>query len=563
MIQTVTWKSKKELPCDRCPPVAAILCVNSALIAQKSCPIDPLAEPEITAETDYPWQTILGVVVSVTTMGEGCHKWFLFTATYDDSQLLPGTTLDPKDIHGVICDDVCLTAWVREQVGYDVKLELDEDDPNTLILTNQHGCKFSFTPGSPADNACALQTQEDHGFTLPAYGVLPIRYDDELPGYVLAQADSSEDAADLLVIGVPSSDTFLLAEHDGLIEVPSHGLTVGNWYVVDPDVAGNLISQDELEEDDLLQRALFVVSPSCLYLSLEAAETSGGGGGGDLTIVDNEDGTFDFFQDGVFISSIDACLYCSGGGGPLAPIVLTEAFDNGGVCGVTAAWVVDSFDASLYAAYTPPQSHYSTVVGPSGNMICARNNPSYANGAPYQLYSNHLQAGLPLGCRKLYMVEQSFLDPDGGGGMISGEYNQILLAQGISPNSTIVALFNHSNTVLTLTIVDQVTSGTLLLQDITIPDCRNVWHKYGVYVQLNSTPVTADGFVQVYLNGGPTNPNPIYDTGPMILTTGTGDLTLVDVGQQNRWFGGNLGGQYKRYVPSVTILNGTPNVTQL
>lgn len=476
MIQKIEWKSRKGLPCDRCPPVSVILCVNPTLLSQKACPIDPIADPEITDETNFRWQTIEAVAVSVETMGKGCDQWFLYTVTYDDSQLLAGHTLDPKDIHGVICDDTCLTSWVREQIGDDVSVILGDDDHRILI--NQHGCEFD------------LGTASGGG----------------------SDVEGSE-AIDVVTAGSPSVATVSL--------------------VISPD-ADNIA----------------VVHSNGLYVPPRT-----------VSIVDNGDGTFEFFQDGVSVGTLDACIHC-GGSGPLAPVILSEGF-TGETCGATQAWSSDSFTSFFYDDYTPPQGHYDTITGPNSTPVCVRVYPVPTSG-PYHTTMNVLQSGLPLLTRTLYVNQQFFWTAP-----VSIDFATILYTlinvHGISPNSVDVKVIGanttSSATKLRIIVTDQVTGTPTLTHDVTVPNMQDTWTRLGILIQLNSAPATADGYVKLYINGGPSNPSPIYDSGLMILTTGTGDLTIVDVGEDVNTSG--MSNENIRYVQFVNIYGGVPDVTQL
>lgn len=76
---------------------------------------------------------------------EPCN--YLYTFVYDDGQLVPDVTFAASNISGVLCEG-CLTQWVQDTVGNDVKLERrDIEGVTYLVLTNQHGCEFAFLEG--------------------------------------------------------------------------------------------------------------------------------------------------------------------------------------------------------------------------------------------------------------------------------------------------------------------------------------------------------------------------------------------------------------------------------
>lgn len=114
----------------------------------------------------------------------------------------------------------------------------------------------------------AVITQTAHGFTLPSFGVLPLVYDNTAGEYRRAQADVLTNAADLVAIGFPTADTILLFER-GYIPV-THGLPVGEWFIVDPSLAGNVVSQSTVVLGvDLIQRVFFTVDANTIRVDLQ------------------------------------------------------------------------------------------------------------------------------------------------------------------------------------------------------------------------------------------------------------------------------------------------------
>jgi hypothetical protein len=135
-LQQVEWTSCIKLGCLNCLPADVILCITPGLVRAHDCE----TEGQVTT---FPWSTILAQVVNYTK--SGCR--YRYGISYDDSQLIDGALLAYVDILGVICEG-CLTSWVREQVGDEIKLELvpaTEALPAYIQLTTQHGCIYQIS----------------------------------------------------------------------------------------------------------------------------------------------------------------------------------------------------------------------------------------------------------------------------------------------------------------------------------------------------------------------------------------------------------------------------------
>lgn len=176
-----------------------------------------------------------------------CEGDYQYSISYDDSQLVinPGTGF-PWEVD---------CASILDVMPYTCTID-------ALISAIGSG-------GGGGGGGAVLYTEVTdpaHGFSLPSFGVLPVKYG--VGGFELAQADSTANSADTLVVSIPGVNTLRLQNH-GPLTVPGHGLTVGHWYVLDPDVPGNIISESALGPLDLLQYVLFVASTTQLILSVE------------------------------------------------------------------------------------------------------------------------------------------------------------------------------------------------------------------------------------------------------------------------------------------------------
>ena len=148
--QTVQWTSYNRLSCTSCVPSDVILCLaDGEKVAQKTCPLDPLVAPETTEETDFLFSTVAAELITAGRMKNQCGQTFYsYVFRYDDALLVPATVLIPSDIIGVVCRG-CLTTYIDETVGSDIKLEFvdgdsEEGEFDTYLLTGQHGCAFEF-----------------------------------------------------------------------------------------------------------------------------------------------------------------------------------------------------------------------------------------------------------------------------------------------------------------------------------------------------------------------------------------------------------------------------------
>lgn len=108
-----------------------------------------------------------------------------------------------------------------------------------------------------------------HGYTVPAYGVLPLYFDTLTGQYELALADSLKHTADVLMTRAPNINTIEI-QNTGYLNV-NHGLPVGVWYILDTLTPGNVIpAVDTCEnEDHFIQYLFYTSSPETILLQPE------------------------------------------------------------------------------------------------------------------------------------------------------------------------------------------------------------------------------------------------------------------------------------------------------
>lgn len=112
-------------------------------------------------------------------------------------------------------------------------------------------------------------TQTAHGFVLPTSGVIPLRYDTVGAEYVPAQANAEANQADVLLVDVPTVNSLSFQNHGPIVTLAEHGLVVGEWYVLSPTVAGEVVLRSSLVPGQFVQFLFFVLDPTRLMLSLE------------------------------------------------------------------------------------------------------------------------------------------------------------------------------------------------------------------------------------------------------------------------------------------------------
>lgn len=205
-IQIVYWQSTDNICCNRTLPIAVIICLDPALVGQQSCPGGGV--------TNFEWPGIGAQLVDVYTVNNDCNNCLIYhyTVQYDDTQLVPGTKLETKDIQGMFCFG-CLLQVVLASAGSEVSLRQNEDGSYTL--TSQHGCEYNFvTSGVSVEDTPSL--------------------DLHLVGTTLSGDVNLSTSFGNSIVEFP----------DGLYVAPVGGLTVSDTSSVDLTLAGSNLSAD-------------------------------------------------------------------------------------------------------------------------------------------------------------------------------------------------------------------------------------------------------------------------------------------------------------------------------
>lgn len=531
--KSVEWSSTICVSCAGCSPSDIIVCVNPILIAQKAC-------TGLESTTDFVYNTILGQLLSCVTLGECTGtKAFKYTIIYDDTQLIPDTTLSSGDITGIVCAG-CLTKYVEDLAGNEINVEVVDSQ---VTITTQHGCQYVFDVGG-GSGGCSLTvadtstvdltltdcpdqvlsadvllsadegnimevrsdglfatttlsnlsitdtkactevfefkdgdtvladieltdrnfyTQTAHGFTMPAWGLLPLTWDSGLSKFILAQADSYAHVAVLLAIDLPDADTIKF--FDGSFASITHNLTVGAWYALDPVTAGNIVPASSLDPDyDIYQTLFFTLTSDCVLVRLDSCQ----------------------------------CPAVTPPPPPPPPdAIIIETFSHDGDCGLDPFWEPPGFDDSLYSPNTAQPKFVNSPV-PDG-FSCAANYFTKTGTDE----TTPLLLGKTMNFSEIYLEWQTYPksngslpypwggtklarmgDPAGTGTLIPFVYIE-------SPSGT-----EHGNfqCFVINDTGDQLATNNQ--ENIFVDD---VYQKLGVYVKLN-TPGVADGILQKFYN---------------------------------------------------------------
>lgn len=262
----VTWSSDTKLSCWDCQYSDVRLCVPSELIVQT---------PLIGSRS-----TIAAQLVSNVYQNVDCENVYQYTFSYDVTQLVDEQPLTTEDISGVICLG-CFTDWIEQ---YDDLLIRDNCWGQEICLTKE-GSEWT----------CFIKHEEGridqiaHSLPVPPQLVLPVTYNSLLPGFEPAQANSEANLAELLAINVANPDWFFALNQGFYTNGSAHGLDVGEWYALSPTTPGELVLESSLDPNtQLIQRVLFVLNETCVYLDLcNCGASAGGGGGGGWELLGN------------------------------------------------------------------------------------------------------------------------------------------------------------------------------------------------------------------------------------------------------------------------------------
>lgn len=89
----------------------------------------------------YPFSTIDATLVLASRQYNPClcvNQW-IYTISYDDTQLVEDAVILATDLTGLFCKG-CLVNWAEEKIGSEIYVRTNEDESQTVI--SQHGCEY-------------------------------------------------------------------------------------------------------------------------------------------------------------------------------------------------------------------------------------------------------------------------------------------------------------------------------------------------------------------------------------------------------------------------------------
>jgi hypothetical protein len=100
--------------------------------------------------------------------------------------------------------------------------------------------------------------------------VAAVKIDPVSGNITLAQADALDNIADFIVLVVSNTQVAIL--NQGVHSIPAHGISpINYWYALSRTVAGGFAVATTYNIDGIIQNALYVLSPDCIYVQLEEA----------------------------------------------------------------------------------------------------------------------------------------------------------------------------------------------------------------------------------------------------------------------------------------------------
>ncbi len=95
--QTIEFTTSTKLACSSCLPADVVLCIPVSLDAH--------------AVED----SIIGILEGSLTVVNTSGQYYVYTISYDDTQIVEGESLTAEMIQGIFCEG-CMTNWVRELI---------------------------------------------------------------------------------------------------------------------------------------------------------------------------------------------------------------------------------------------------------------------------------------------------------------------------------------------------------------------------------------------------------------------------------------------------------------
>lgn len=279
-LQIVYYQSLEQICCGKTLPIPVIICCDTALVAQQSCPGG--------GSTNFGWPGLGAELVDVYTLNNDCNPCLIYryTVRYDDSQLVAGAKLKTEDIQGMFCYG-CLLQVVLASAGSEVSLR--QNDDGSYTLTSQHGCEYSFvTSGVSVEDTPSLDlhlvgTVLSGDVSLStSFGNQIVEFPDGLyvaPVGGLIVTDTS--SIDLTLAGTTLSadakislagGNILSLNVDGLFVPPDFIQTVSDTNTVDLNVGGNNLTADVIVSPDagnqlfIFGNGLFVPTPPADFI---------------------------------------------------------------------------------------------------------------------------------------------------------------------------------------------------------------------------------------------------------------------------------------------------------
>ena len=201
---------------------------------------------------------------------------------------------------------------------------------------------------------------------LPTQAVVPVTFDSGT--YVLAQADLDSKLAEFLVTTPNIDEPRLLVLNQGFYcpDEP-HGLNIGEWYYLSPTAPGELVAaSDMVPGEGIMQRVLFVVSETCVYLQLDQSIASAtpvciSVEPGNVLELD-EDGCLYVPTGSVTCEAVNACIDCD----VVNDCLSAEAVNALIECEVVNGCVGAAMDAARGLSYDDGTNQFSVAISATG-----------------------------------------------------------------------------------------------------------------------------------------------------------------------------------------------------
>lgn len=198
--QVLNWCTKCKLECGSSLPTTAYVCVPAAIVS-----------PAVTTDSGFVTATLTEVRASTCKDSCGACGW-VYTISYDDTQLAEGYLLTQTVIKEVICSD-CLTDFIENTGGSGTAFITSVEDTNCIDLDVTAGV-LTASPIISVTAGNQLECTED-GLYVPESG----------GGFITAVDDT--DSVNLTVTGTTlTADVEISATAGNQISIAADGLLV-------------------------------------------------------------------------------------------------------------------------------------------------------------------------------------------------------------------------------------------------------------------------------------------------------------------------------------------------